>query len=545
MWRFLKIFFVFIVLLSFNKTFSYSLNFENNWFYSTISNNVWKLETELQTIEMKDNWWIKEKFSQKYWKDCLSRELSVEELKEIANWSLDFLNYIKPDCLGENGSKSLSETEAIRQNLLSMYDEAVLNASSKSEKLLWFSNIWIYSDWIEGNWPFDLIKDFEEINEILFWENSEYEFKAEDEVRLDDKVKWALEKIFSEEEKTALSEQLQTGTHSTLCSLNWRCDNFSEVQRMLCEMNWNCNWEETKWFMSVSNNFVCKTDKSWLNTVTWKVISTTLTNTLSNIDKNKMETQTSQNNETWIYKQSNSWVPNISWNYSKVNDKKYFPCDNFFCIKIDFKTYNHSFLWGWSNWTPSIMYLIWRSNEHLKKFVNSSLSQSKMTTNNFELWLKDIDLSKMFHMWVQITKEPIPMLYLWDWEEKEKTEIWLNPQLEQYYSAYWLDYEMSNDLSQFKQTELYNQIWKMTSGSFTTWVSGKVAESSEIAVEKLKVLDNFQKWLEDVVRTNRIWTIETHLKELDSYSNAISDYVINLEAIFKKINKIPQDSSKT
>ncbi|MDR0771825.1 MAG: hypothetical protein LBF15_01910 [Candidatus Peribacteria bacterium] len=46
----------------------------------------------------------------------------------------------------------------------------------------------------------------------------------------------------------------------------------------------------------------------------------------------------------------------------------------------------------------SIEDIIARSNEHLKIFAGTSLVQSKMTTNNFQLGLKDLNLPDIFHI---------------------------------------------------------------------------------------------------------------------------------------------------
>ncbi|HIE44937.1 MAG TPA: hypothetical protein EYP87_01890 [Flavobacteriaceae bacterium] len=60
----------------------------------------------------------------------------------------------------------------------------------------------------------------------------------------------------------------------------------------------------------------------------------------------------------------------------------------------------------------SIQSIVEKSNEHLKKFANSSLIQSKMTTNNFELGLRDLNLSDIFSFGLVVTKKTPPILNL-------------------------------------------------------------------------------------------------------------------------------------
>jgi len=70
----------------------------------------------------------------------------------------------------------------------------------------------------------------------------------------------------------------------------------------------------------------------------------------------------------------------------------------------------------------SIQSIVEKSNEHLKKFVNTSLIQSKMTTNNFELPLRDLKLSEIFSFGMVITKKTPPILNLEKNEEKSADE---------------------------------------------------------------------------------------------------------------------------
>jgi hypothetical protein len=69
--------------------------------------------------------------------------------------------------------------------------------------------------------------------------------------------------------------------------------------------------------------------------------------------------------------------------YKKVNDNLMWPCNEFFCIKIEFIIRKQKLLGGGT--TVSIHSILEKSNTHLNKFVNTSLIASKQTTNNFEL----------------------------------------------------------------------------------------------------------------------------------------------------------------
>jgi len=104
--------------------------------------------------------------------------------------------------------------------------------------------------------------------------------------------------------------------------------------------------------------------------------------------------------------------------YKKVTDNEEFPCENFFCINIDFIKYDDDLWWPWDENT--IEFLINRSNEHLREFVFKSMVQAKMPTGQFELWLKDLKFSDIFHLSVQVSYKPIPILKI----EKAKRVRW-------------------------------------------------------------------------------------------------------------------------
>lgn len=556
----IKIFLVFILSLFFiNNAFSYSLDFSGKWFYSNISSNTSDVNWKMFTIESQNNWWLKQKINEKIWQECIVRDLTESEFYEIAvKWKINFLNSF----LWENCLKNWSIDQALQNRIISaiqeVYNETKKTSENKTDKLLNFSNIWIYSDWIEGNWPFDLMIDFEEIDKILFIQDeTKNSFESWNEVNLAEKIDWLLNKL----KKNNSSNTSQNNSNNifwtnnnsenknnlSLCSLDWNCDNYTEVQKLLCEINWNCNWQESHGFLSLKNDFTCKVDNSWLNKVSSKIITSTL-----NSDNTK---KTSENNSNNSQNQANSWniwnstniytsVPNPMGNYNKIDDNKQFPCGDFFCIDIKFKTYNFNLNPG--NDDPSIEFLINRSNNHLKKFMATSLAQAKMTTNNFELNLKDLDLPNMFHMWVQISYEPVPILKI-DNSETDKEDKWetkLDSQLEKYYKANGLDYKLRNDLSAFSNIEKEKQI---VSNANSTTVTEAWNKYADLAYERDKLLDSLnsmQNLIEEKVKFERLDSIEKKLIEMERFNSWINSYIVNLETILNEIKKIPIDKNK-
>lgn len=635
--NFIKLFFILILFLSlWNKAFSYWLDFDNKWFYSSISDNLGKLGSDMYSIELENNWWVNKKITEKSWLNCIDRDLSEAEVRDIViKWDVSWLTAsLNQNCRDEEWNIDSGKLRILLNAISSVYVDSQNSARSKSEKTMWFSNVWIYADWIAENWPFDLYKDFEDIDKIIFEHEEKDDYPAEKVVDLSKKVKELINKLAkwnknssnkSQNNNSNSSNQSQNNSswnssswvssglanifqnntgansnptsnnsvnntknnnskeeddsikHRNLCDLSGKCDNYTEVQKMLCQSNWWCSWEE-KWFLATKNEFVCKKDDSWLNTVSWKIISNTLANekdtdedeeeeednsnnSWNSNSQNSANKNTNSSNSWWKSSKSSKWwksswgkswqtAPDPKQDYKKLNDNKVFPCNNFFCIDIEFKT----IAWGfWSGWDPSIEFLVKRSNKHLKKFVNSSLSQAKMSINNFELSLKDLQLPDMFHLWFQISYEPVPMLYLnkdlTTGEDKETNqddqELKLQSQLEKYYKANWMDYNMRNDLSSFNQIERKSQATFNSSAGSADEMRQKIEQLKEYQDKSLSELDSLRTTVEEKVRYEMNWDIERQMKEVERFNRAMNDYITNLEAILNEMIKIPVDRSMT
>jgi len=58
-----------------------------------------------------------------------------------------------------------------------------------------------------------------------------------------------------------------------------------------------------------------------------------------------------------------------------------------------------------------------------------------MSTNQFEIGLKDLNMPDIFHMGFQISTKPIPILNIEDKSKKDETEYSAKNMLEAYYEA--------------------------------------------------------------------------------------------------------------
>jgi hypothetical protein len=303
----------------------------------------------------------------------------------------------------------------------------------------------------------------------------------------------------------------------------------------------------------MNNNYICSDNNidSWLSQDSLIFLDNQLQNSL-NKDNIIIQNNINPNLDISWNKQNN--IDNganieIAWNYNKVRDNSEWPCESFFCITIDFIMYQHSLFGWWENIT--IEYLLNRSNEHLKKISATSLVPAKMTTNNFEIWLKDLNLPDIFHLGFQVSTKPVPILNIEDKSKRDETEFAAKNMLEEYYEANWLDYKRRNDLVLLKNTEQEKQII-LNSENLTIKnalekqkeyfeVKYNITEFNKYSKEKKKV-NLINKSIEKKVSYWVLQTFEEQYTELDKFTITINDYVKNLQSIIGAMNTIPIDN---
>jgi hypothetical protein len=85
-------------------------------------------------------------------------------------------------------------------------------------------------------------------------------------------------------------------------------------------------------------------------------------------------------------------------------------CTGFFCIDVEFIQYNESLLGGGKTYT--IQSVLEQNFKIVTQFAGSSFTQAKHTNNFFELLLKNLDLPGMSHIGVVVSSLPAPILNL-------------------------------------------------------------------------------------------------------------------------------------
>lgn len=527
--------FTLFLITNIENTFALDFSWEK-WFYSSIADDIWNIEKKFYSIELAWETGTKEKINSISKLKCLVDNLSEDEILKIMDGELeDIIDSSKwrleKTCIGEDWSISLETLNDLLTAISTIHNEALWKAKEKTAQVINIDSTWIYTDWVEGNAPFDLIIDIKNIDKIIFAQKTSH-------------YDWVNNFNLDKEMSKMLGVALEINANST--------DNVVNDEGDINLNNINNRYNDLKSYNSsnsdyIYSSYVCSADStanSWLskdsilNLANWWEGSNNYTPAYDD-DYNYFN-----GNPEWQFGENYLVSPNGS--YTRVNDDSVFPCTSFFCINVDFVTYNHQLLNSWKD--MSIEDILSRSNEHLKKFAGTSLIQSKMTINNFELWLKDLNLPDIFHIWVEVVSKPVPILdltYGKDEETKddEKGIFALKEQMEFYYKAYWLDYSRKNDLSLLEKIEIDRQVLSNANWLDIEATKEKFEEQDEeYNQKKLEQVNLMKKLIENETKISILWDLEKQFKELEVFNKAVKDYVENLKALIWNLLKIPVDT---
>jgi len=524
--------------------------------YLNIDKWIDQLQDRMDTFELK--WWEKWKWilSQinKYAIEnqepaCLdeSKKITIKQFNNIVEnnllWGKDWImNYLIPNCLNKQlGIKSKENKNHIESILIkymwlfkSYYLNSKLTAEIKSSQILKISKIGIYADWNEENSWFDLISDIQKIDKIIFSKVDDYKWKPIK--NLDDALNTFLEPLNKKIDKLTSKNFWEDNT------LDNNNSNPNKPIKIIHKTVWN-----SLVIQNTMNNYTCPVsdiNNNWLSNseLSWLLnnIKNAWIDNWINSDKKNNIYNNHWSDDHWL---SNQWLNpkssniNSSWNYQKVTDNSQWPCETFFCIKIDMIKYQYNLFWWWKDIT--IEYLLNRSNKHLWKFASSSLIPAKMWTNNFELWLKDIKLPDLFHLSFQISTKPIPILQLESKSKKDETQFSTKNMLESYYKANWLDYKRRNDLDLLTKLENEKQAVNNSDELSVKNLFIKQQENNEIVKERQKKSATIMKSVENKVSIWILSTFKEQFTELDKFTSWIQNYTNTLMMLIRKLKEIP------
>lgn len=483
----------------------------------------WIYDLELKYLEKELKWWDvgwsiaddlnKRASVEKVWENCFKWNMSATDVEKMYNGDLTLLDkYVDEKCKW----KVKEMTSQSVRNLLTVvnysYVENSQKAQTKVDNIYKIGRIWMYSDGIDENSPFDLMSDLKEIDKIIF--ESEIPYNG-----------------VNTEDLWAVTDGILNGlSMNEAMNLGWYRDHIMFAGKYKQNL-----YPEKQWSLVDGNTQVCNINDSWLN-------ASSLSGILSDVKNKNLANASgsaiSSGNTNTGNKNTNAWW--AGWWYKKVNDNAFWPCNQFFCIVIKFVVYKHNLLWWGSN--LSIEWIFKRSNEHMKKAASTSLIQSRMTTNLYELWLKDLNLPDTFHVWTQVSYKPVPLLNVeLGWKDQETDEFKYKNMLTRYYRNLWLDYERANDLNIFKQkeaelksvidaTELAQIQAEEKNNNFGNYIDRMKKENdfvSNTVIDKKIIQEDMQDFYKQ-------------FGELESFTRAMMDYTIWAWWVVKKMKEIPQ-----
>lgn len=458
---------------------------------------------------------------------CIAENIKLEDIEKIKAWDTDTLvKLIKPECMDtEKNTVSINTLATFRRNIANVDAIKRRHAEERTQRIYNIARIWLYSDGDTTNSPFDLIDDIKEIEKIIFSQNLEYNGVIMD---LDKEFD-----AFLDGYGWRTWSSSGRGTGSWIFTGPWS--------------TWSGIWVEDRRsipysFYTQTGTYVC-TDTS-TNVLTSGLSEETINILINNTGSTNTWSTSGSGSNSWSG--SNFWNGNIDsvptyW-YSKVNDNSLWPCNEFFCIRIEFVIKNYKLLTGWKSW--SIEWILKKSNEHLKKFAGSSGIQWEMTKNNFSLGTVNLNLANIFHMWVQIQTRTPPILNIEkNTSRLDETEFAYKNIQYQLYKDAWIDsqrpHSIDNYLSVPEELKMVEVIWERP------YVDIVSLRQSLATIKQIKARRNdyFSQSINARAASEDLDIYFKEFIELEKFWQAFKEYVDAMTKIIKEMNKIPVKES--
>jgi len=263
--------------------------------YNNIESGIYNLELKYYETNI-TNWWtisIAKRINNIAWSECIDEAITMDDFNKIALWNTEILNnFILDEC------KDNDKWSQINISLMNNYFDVIIklskesqaNAEEKTKITYNIARLWLYSDWNIDNSPYDIIKDLEDINWIIFsitnWDETIY--KGTDTTKLSNFLN---------------SYKTNTNTNTNTAKSTNTTTNNTNITNSINTLNWyTC-------IKSTSNNL------SWLN-------YSTLNNLIGNIEDNWNSNYTLQSWITWNWNNNNSnQTNNNGWTITTSNSQ--------------------------------------------------------------------------------------------------------------------------------------------------------------------------------------------------------------------------------
>ena len=456
--------------------------------YKDIDTNTQAFEGQAYRHELLwKSWDITEEinriFTVKNQQACLKSKMTFDEIESVMNGDLALLSSkIWDDCLDENWKISVLKLTEIQSGISQIVQTKNIEAIKKTSNIYRTARAGIYMNGDLADGPFDLIIDLQRIDDVVFWEIIEY-----------DKTPLNHNKALEERQKSRIA----AGERSQ----GW------VVQGDLLQEHSGFPW-------------ICEVpglSQNSLDTLFGQ------SSTLTNISAPTLENESQSSSIT----SDTSYVPH--------SDNAYWDCDGFFCIKSWQISYKDEAKSVWS--TDSIQKVIATSTEHLTNFAHTSLLQSKMTTNFFEMGLLVKDLPSLLTMNFIITTKPAPILNLGDNDHLDKWSFSKDNLIEKYYASAGLEYQRRNSIENLDQSdakiisllncaELPSDCYSDNLWEYQNRLDQRASEIAtlEKSIQQVGFYNNANQFSQSFGELEAfVWQIQTYSAEVEKYAEQLSD----------------------
>ncbi len=502
--------------------------------YKQIDSGIKDLQIQQYQYELSGQWQtniqnVLTPIFEREWINCDIRSSSDIE-NFLGNTAEDQVAYIFEKCWfsDENPAPTelISKVVSISTYIKNTYWQ---KAQAKTDALYNVARTGIYNDGNRENSPFDLIVDLQDIDSIIFSEEIPYE--------------WIEYPLSNQALQNFIDDNINDPLTGIITDIAlWNSDEAAAQYAQNMESSFETFFPAN----SLSHNYVCTTDD---NIASFSV---------SDVEQARPSTS-SNSSQVWMYSQETassgaSWWWPFPWQtrsvtYNAYTDEWGCKAGTFFCIVIAFEDDNYGMN---SSDTFSVEWVITRAWKHLEKAANTSLTQKKMTTNNFELGAIISDLPWTLRgFWLEVTTQPVPILEV---QNSKKSQVngdmyQIENLLYTYYKNNGLDYKRANDLRIF---------WSI-SGIAPSEQEEKIFQTSEWMplnyVEQRR--NNLKKFMSALEENNRLVSesvekqiIHDDMKKFNKSFSELEQFVKNIEDFVKSVawtvevlEKIPTRSS--
>lgn len=419
--------------------------------------------------------------------------------------------------------------ETVSNQMRYVRDAYSQRAVNKSQRTYEIARVWIYHDGNIENSPFDLIFDLQEIDKIIFGEELEYNgvpYEKSADEELEDFLTEDKDYLYEEdEEEDEEEEETWTGSVTgTGTVIDDPTDpTYDWDHRYICAPDTNPSW------LDVSDVFDVLDDITGWTGGTYTPIT-----------------------HVWEYPDGDYETLDL-WGgpypatapdgeYAWVSDS--WKCSEFFCIIIEFQKSSYG-LAGWES--MSIAKVLSKVAEHLEKPANASLTQRKMTTNNFELGSIIKNLPDMLRgFWIEVQSKPIPILELESDDDQDVMEgdvFELENMIRAYYKNSWLDYDRRNDLDILGRSAEEIKILQTARGMPITYSEVRMQELENFSTQLVENNRIMSQAVDKEILTDSLWDFTKQFTELEKFVAAMKDFTEAIGWVVNELNKVPTRSS--